>query len=67
MHALGEREIAFVGKRRVDEFLRVALVFVGVQELGVDHFDYGQAVFGQIKAELFLPRPVRWAAALLGD
>ena len=57
MHALCQSQIAFVRQRRVHQLRCIALVFVRVIKLRVDHSDHGVLLF-EVEAQLLLPEPV---------
>jgi hypothetical protein len=65
MHALGQRQIAFVGEWCVYELRCISLIFISVIELGVYHayYDHGR-LLAYIESQLFLPGPIIQALAI---
>ena len=58
MHALSQCQVTFICQRGVHEFLSIALILIGVVELGIDHTD-DRSIVLEIESQLFLPQPVK--------
>ena len=57
MHALRQGQVTFIRQRCVDQFSGIALILVGVIELGIDHAN-DRFVILQVESQLLLPQPI---------